>query len=124
MKLVIAPHLSPSVHTGFIKGKGVGRIMRSQSISFPFPSSNFKYPDTFSVGAKTDVKRIGKDRFVQLYRIVSHKHECLVAEGEALIVTYDHLNHTKARIPLEVVEAICKTEASTTAEHVNCKIDV
>lgn len=90
----------------FIDGTQVGPILASTSCRFRFPVT---YPDTLSVGAR--VSRVGADRFVMDYLVVSQRHEKLAAEGEGLLVTYDYGAGTKARLPDIVRARILELEA-------------
>ena len=73
---------------------GVGPILHSASCRFRIPLT---YTDTVTVGAS--IGDVGEDRFVMLYRAVSHHHDAVAADGESLIVTFDYATGTKARVP-------------------------
>ncbi|KAJ3193422.1 hypothetical protein HK101_004854 [Irineochytrium annulatum] len=105
---VIAPHLSPNVHQGFMLGKGVGRILKSATLDFHVEPPLLIYPDTYAFGARTEW--IDRDRFMQRYAMWSERLGREVATGEAVIVTFDHLAHKKADVPEEVVKAMVKAE--------------
>ena len=64
---------------------GVGPILHSASCRFRIPLT---HPDTVTVGAR--IGDVGEDRFVMLYRAVSHRHDAVAADGESLIVTFDY----------------------------------
>ncbi|KAI8850440.1 HotDog domain-containing protein [Chytridium lagenaria] len=104
---VVGRHLSQSNYDGFIKGKKVGPILKSASIKYLAP---VEYPDTLTVGVRVGRETIGRDRFTQLFKAVSHKLGRVVAEGEAVIVTYDYENKKKADIPKAVLDAISKVD--------------
>lgn len=72
---------------------GVGPILHSASCRFRIPLT---YPDTVTVGAR--IGDVGEDRFVMLYRAVSHRYDAVAADGESLIVTFDYTTGTKARV--------------------------
>ncbi|KAJ3412683.1 hypothetical protein HDV05_000374 [Chytridiales sp. JEL 0842] len=99
---IVGAHLTKEAYTNFIKGIKVGPILKSASIKYIAP---VVYPDTLSIGCKVDINTVGKDRFNQSFRIVSHKLGRTVAEGHATIVTYDYEANRKADIPAEVLEA-------------------
>ncbi len=71
----------------------VGPILHSASCRFRIPLT---YPDTVTVGAR--IGEVGEDRFVMLYRAVSHRHGAVAADGESLIVTFSYATSTKARV--------------------------
>lgn len=76
------------------QSNGVGPILQSASCRFRIPLT---YPDTVTVGAR--IGDVGEDRFVMLYRAVSHHYDAVAADGESLIVTFDYATSTKARVP-------------------------
>ncbi len=80
-----------------MKETGVGPILGSASCRFKFPLT---YPDTISVGVR--VTEMGQDRFTMAFRVVSHRHQRVAAEGDGLIVVYDYRAGRKAPIPQEV----------------------
>jgi len=87
---------------------GIGPILASTQCRFRLPLT---YPDTVSIGARiTDIK---EDRFSMLYRIVSHEHGKVAAEGEALIVTYDYNAKEKAKLPATIQDKILLLENTT-----------
>lgn len=71
----------------------VGPILHSASCRFRIPLT---YPDTVTVGAR--IGDVGEDRFVMLYRAVSHRYDAVAADGESLIVTFAYATSTKARV--------------------------
>lgn len=84
----------------------IGPILASTSCRFRIPLT---YPDQVSVGAK--VSEVGEDRFRMLYRVVSHRHGKLAAEGEGLVVTFDYEAGHKAPVPEEISRRIGQLEA-------------
>jgi acyl-CoA thioester hydrolase len=60
------------------------------------------------VGAR--VPALQEDRFTMEYRIVSHRHKRIAAEGDALVVSYDYRNNTKAPLPDRVRRHILEVE--------------
>jgi len=72
---------------------GVGPILHSASCRFRIPLT---YPDDVTVGAR--IGEVGDDRFVMLYRAVSHGHGAVAADGESLIVTFSYAAGTKAPV--------------------------
>ena len=80
-----------------MKETGVGPILASASCRFKFPLT---YPDTISVGVR--VTDMGEDRFTMAFRVVSHRHQRVAAEGDGLIVTYDYRAGRKTLVPQEV----------------------
>jgi acyl-CoA thioester hydrolase len=84
-----------------MKRTGVGPILASTNCKFKFP---LLYPDTVSVGAR--VPKIKTDRFQMEYRVVSHTHQKIAAEGEGLVVYYDYRQKKKTDIPLEIKKLV------------------
>lgn len=72
----------------------VGPILHSASCRFRIPLT---HPDTVTVGAQ--VGEVSSDRFVMRYRVVSHRHGAVAADGESLIVTFDYATGKKAEVP-------------------------
>ncbi|KAJ3226041.1 hypothetical protein HDU81_007495 [Chytriomyces hyalinus] len=105
---LIAPRLSSEVHSGFIRGKGVGRILRSASLEMADGECGVRYPDSLWLGART--VSLSGDRFDQEYCAVSEREQRIVAYGRATIVTFDHVKNAKAPVPAEVVEAMLAVE--------------
>lgn len=81
--------------------KDIGIVIASISCKFRIP---LVYPDTLSVGTK--ICSIQEDRFTMKHLLVSHNHQKLAAEGEAVIVTYDYKKQTKAPVPQFLIERI------------------
>ena len=82
---------------------GIGPILASTQCRFRIPLT---YPDTVSIGARvTDVQG---DRFTMHYRVVSHQHKKIAAEGEGLLIAYDYNALTKAALPEIIYQRIQK----------------
>lgn len=82
---------------------GIGPILASTQCRFRIPLT---YPDTVSIGARvTDVE---DDRFTMHYRVVSHQHKKVAAEGEGLLIAYDYKALTKAALPEIIYQRIQK----------------
>ncbi|OUS26466.1 thioesterase [Gammaproteobacteria bacterium 45_16_T64] len=80
---------------------GVGPILASTECRFRIPLT---HPDTVSIGVRvTDVK---EDRFTMIYRVVSHQHQKVAAEGEGLIIAYDYNGLKKTSLPETITQAI------------------
>lgn len=79
----------------------IGPILASTSCRFKAP---LDYPDRVSVGTKTI--KIDDDRFTMKFSIISHKLKREVAEGEAIVVSYDYKNKKKVPLPAEVLQKI------------------
>ena len=80
---------------------GIGPILASTQCRFRIPLT---YPDTVSIGARvTDVEG---DRFTMHYRVVSHQHKKVAAEGEGLLIAYDYKALTKAALPEIIYQRI------------------
>lgn len=88
-----------------VKTEGLGPILASTQCRFRFPLT---YPDTISVGTK--ISDIQEDRFLMHYRIVSHTHKKIAAEGNGLIVSYDYNQNSKTPIPEKILEKIKNLE--------------
>ncbi|MEJ5347765.1 MAG: thioesterase family protein [Desulfosoma sp.] len=87
---------------------GLGPILASTQCRYRMPLT---YPDTVSVGAR--VPDLDVDRFRMEYRIVSHRHQKIAAEGDATIVSYDYRKRTKAPLPEVVRRYILDLEGQT-----------
>ena len=71
-----------------------GPILASTACRYRIPLT---YPDTVTVG--THIQDMGEDRFTMIYRVVSHQHQAVAAEGEGRIVVFDYANNVKAPLP-------------------------
>jgi acyl-CoA thioester hydrolase len=89
------------------KETGVSPILASTQCRFRRPLS---YPDTIRIGARTVA--VDTDRFTIDYRIVSEQLGTMVADGQAVVVTYDHGAGKKVAIPDELRRRIAELEAS------------
>ena len=92
----------------YMDATGIGPILASTSCKFKIPLT---YPDTVSVGVR--ISEIGDDRFTMEYRVISHKHQKVAAEGVGVIVSFDYKKRQKTPIPDEIKQRINKLEAST-----------
>ncbi|MGK7311029.1 MAG: acyl-CoA thioesterase [Candidatus Longimicrobiales bacterium M2_2A_002] len=79
---------------------GIGPILASTSCRFRRPVT---YPATVTVGVRAE--SVEDDRFTHRYRVVDSTDE-VVAEGVAVVVSYDYGTGEKAPIPAEVRTAI------------------
>jgi acyl-CoA thioester hydrolase len=86
---------------GQLLDEGLGPILASTSARFRRPVF---YPDTITVGVRTT--DVTEDRFTNVYRAVSGGEEQVVAEGEAVVVSYDYGTRRKTAIPEQVRGAI------------------
>jgi acyl-CoA thioester hydrolase len=82
---------------------GIGPILASTQCRFRLPLT---YPDTVSIGAR--VIDVLEDRLTMLYRVVSHKHKKIAAEGDGLLMAYDYQSMCKASFPALIRERILK----------------
>ena len=82
---------------------GIGPILASTQCRFRIPLT---YPDTVSIGAR--VSDVQGDRFTMHYRVVSHQHKKIAAEGEGLLIAYDYKALTKAALPEIIFQRIQK----------------
>lgn len=90
--------------TGFTRlmsSTGIGPILAHTSCRFRLPLA---YPDTVSIATK--VTEIQRDRFTMLYRVVSHEHAAIAAEGDGRIVVFDYSKNVKAPLPASVREVM------------------
>lgn len=91
--------------TEFMEQTGVGPILAETRCKFKIPLT---YPDKVSIA--TRVTELQEDRYVMEYRVVSHNHRRVAAEGEGLIVAYDYNAKKKATIPEEMKRRIAEIE--------------
>jgi len=82
---------------------GIGPILASTQCRFRIP---LKYPDTVSIGAR--IVDMESDRFTMLYRVVSHQHKKVAAEGDGLIIAYDYNASEKSQLPDVICQRINK----------------
>ncbi len=85
----------------------IGPILGSTSCRYLFPAT---YPDTIFAGAR--ITEIKEKRLTMEYLLVSKKHEKPVAEGNAIVVSYDYKNQKSALLPESIVGAIKNLESS------------
>ena len=80
-------------------------ILASTQCKFIYPLT---FPDSVSVGVRVDA--MADQYFTMKYAVVSHKHQRLVAIGDAKVVMFDYVNNKKACIPSEIRRAIIDLE--------------
>lgn len=80
---------------------GVGPILARTQCVFKRPLA---WPDTVTVGAR--IEDLGEDRFTMVYRVVSHTHAAIAAEGDGRLISFDYRASTKAPIPPSVRAAL------------------
>lgn len=88
-----------------LEESGIGPILASTQCKFKAPLS---YPDTISVGVTAS--NLQEDRFLMIYRVVSHRMQRIAAEGDGLIVSYDYRHNRKAPLPEQIKTRILKIE--------------
>ena len=84
---------------------GIAPILASTSCKFRIPLT---YPDTVSVGSR--ISRLEEDRFIMEYRVVSHRHNKIAAEGEGMIVIFNYREGKKTAAPAELKKLIVEIE--------------
>lgn len=89
--------------TEMLESEGIGPILASTQCRFRLPLT---YPDTVAVGAR--IEDVSEDRFTMRYRVVSHRHGRIAADGDGLIVTYDYRAGTKVPVPEELRRRIAE----------------
>ncbi len=52
------------------------------------------------------ISEVYEDRFVMNYRVISHKHQKIAAEGEGELVTFDYKANHKVKMPQQLRERI------------------
>jgi acyl-CoA thioester hydrolase len=80
---------------------GIGPILAETRCRYKLPLT---YPDTISLGAR--IVELAADRCLMHYRVVSHRHGKVAADGDARIVSYDYKAGIKAPLPAVTVELI------------------
>jgi len=83
--------------------RDIGIVLASISCKFRIP---IIYPDTLSIGTK--IISMEKERFTMKHLLISHKHQKIAAEGEAIIVIYDYKRQCKTSVPEFLIERIDK----------------
>ncbi|MBF0234411.1 MAG: acyl-CoA thioesterase [Desulfamplus sp.] len=89
--------------------RDIGIVLASICCKFKIP---LVYPDTLSIGTK--VVSMQADRFTMQHIVVSHKHQKVAAQGEAVIVTYDYKKLCKASVPQFLINRIETLQNSRT----------
>jgi acyl-CoA thioester hydrolase len=92
------------------KETGVSPILASTHCRF---RRALTYPDMIRIGAR--VIKIEADRFTYEYRLVSERLGRIAADGEGVIVTYNHARGEKVPVPDELKRRIAELEASVKA---------
>jgi len=90
---------------GRLDSDNIGPILASTQCKFKIP---LIYPDKISVGAR--VSEIQEDRFVMEYLVVSHTHQAIAAEGDAVVVSFNYRESKKVLVPRDVKKRIEKLE--------------
>ena len=85
----------------------ISTILASTQCKFIYPLA---YPDKVSIGVRID--SMADEYFTMKYSVVSHKHQRLVAIGDAKVVMFDYVNNKKASIPPKVRSRIIDFEKS------------
>lgn len=88
-----------------LRQSGIGPILGSTSCTYRLPLA---YPDTVSVGAKTE--HIEEDRMIMRYTVVSHRHQKLAAEGDGVVVMYNYRESKKTAMPDEIKKRVIDLE--------------
>ncbi|MCJ7771584.1 MAG: acyl-CoA thioesterase [Desulfobacterales bacterium] len=84
---------------------GISFILASATCQYLCPLT---YPDTVIAAARTE--KIGKDRAILGYRLVSSKSKKLVAKAQTTIVSYNFTENKKVLFPDELKKRIIKLE--------------
>lgn len=92
-------------YLGGAQAGGIGPILAATDCRFRLP---LEYPDTVTAAAR--VTEIGADDFVMRYRVISHRHQRVAAEGGSRIVNYDYGNKCKSSLPQELRERLAQIE--------------
>lgn len=85
--------------------ENVGAILRSTECVFRRP---LRHPDTVLVGARS--VHTEEDRFTMAYLAVSEAHSEVVAEGSAVVVSFDYAQRKKTALPRAVRAKIVELE--------------
>jgi acyl-CoA thioester hydrolase len=85
-----------------------GFILAKQDIKYLFPVT---YPDKVILAIR--VSDLGEDRFEMSCKILSLRHQRLVAIARGTVVTYDYQAGTKVPIPEDLRERIIALEGIT-----------
>lgn len=89
----------------FEQETGVSPILAATSARFRKPLT---YPDHIQVGVRVSI--VGDDRFTMDYLLVSRQLDGVAAEGQGVVVTYDHARRQKVPIPDELRGRIAELE--------------
>ncbi|MBF0203920.1 MAG: acyl-CoA thioesterase, partial [Desulfamplus sp.] len=81
--------------------RDIGIVLASISCKFKIP---LVYPDTISIGTK--ISSMQEKSFIMQHLVISHKHQKLAAEGEAVIVTYNYKEQCKIPVPQFLIQRI------------------
>jgi acyl-CoA thioester hydrolase len=90
-----------------LENDGLGMILHSVKCRYRIPLT---YPDKVSVGVR--VARVEADRITMQRRIVSHQHQKVAAEGEAVMVSFNYREQKKTPLPEQTKRYIEHMEAS------------
>lgn len=85
---------------------GIGPILHSANCRFRIPLTS---PDTVSIGTRS--VDLQSDRFTMEFRVFSHNHQKVAAEGSGVIVTFDYKAGKKAAISAEIRSLIERIES-------------
>src|SRR5215470_18010694 len=91
----------------FEKETGVSPILASTQCRF---RRALTYPDTIRIGARAVA--VDADRFTIDYRLVSERLGTIAADGQVVVVTYDHGRGKKVSMPEELRRRIEELERS------------
>ncbi len=86
---------------GLMEETGVGPILAHTQCQFKIPLT---YPDTISIGAR--VSELEDSKFSMEYRVVSHQHQKVAAQGSGLVVAFNYQTNQKVHVPKELRAAI------------------
>jgi acyl-CoA thioester hydrolase len=96
--------------SGFVAAhaqRRIGAILHSTTCRFRQP---IRYPDTVQVGTRSS--HVEEDRFTMEYAMVSLDRNAIVAEGTAIIVSFDYAAGKKVGLPDDVRRQLEQIEAS------------
>ena len=88
-----------------MEAEGEGPILASTQCRYRIPIT---YPDQVSVGSC--VRELTDGRFTMYYRVYSHEHDAIAAEGTGTIVYFSYREKRKAQMPQTLVSAIQDVE--------------
>jgi acyl-CoA thioester hydrolase len=88
-----------------LEESGIGPILAATDCRFRRPVT---YPDVVAVGART--ARLGADRFVMEYRLVSEALREVAAVGGGTLVAFDYRRGHKTALPAPIRGAIQRLE--------------